>query len=401
MTPHVSQPLLRAQSDGRLAALAASGHDRAFEAIVERYRKPLARYLRRLLSEPLAEDVLQATFVRAWQALGSGTQVRDLRPWLYRIAHNQAVNALRAAGPGASALPDALPTPAPAPDVAAERGEELRSALRGIGDLPDRQRAALMAVAVEDRPHADVAAELGLSDGGLRQLLLRARTTLRAAATAITPYPLVSWLSAGSDVGSARVAEVAAGAGGIGVAMKAGAAVLAAGAVVAGAPALRDDHASSRATSVTTKLTSPAADDRGRREVEAGDDRRGGPGSDDRSGSSGHGSGHDDRSGSSGHGSGDDRSGSGSSGHGSGDDRSGSGSGSSGSGSSGSSGSGSSGSGSSSSGSGSSGSSGSGSSGSGSSGSGSGSGSSGSGSSGSGSGSGSSGSSGSGSGSDD
>ena len=102
MTPLLSTPLLRAQSDARLTALVGAGHDRAFEAIVERYRKPLSRYLRRLLSEPLAEDVLQATFVRAWQALESGTEVRDLRPWLYRIAHNQALNTLRAAG---SALP--------------------------------------------------------------------------------------------------------------------------------------------------------------------------------------------------------------------------------------------------------------------------------------------------------
>jgi RNA polymerase sigma factor (sigma-70 family) len=385
MTPLLSNPLLRTQSDTRLTALAAAGHDHAFEAIVERYRKPLSRYLRRLLSEPLAEDVLQATFVRAWQALGSGTDVRELRPWLYRIAHNQAVNALRAAGPAESELPQTMAAPqaVAAPDVAAERSETLRSTLRGIGDLPDRQRAALVAVAVDDRPHADVAAELGLSDGALRQLLLRARTTLRAAATALTPYPVVSWLSAGSEVSAARVAEVAAGAGGIGVAFKAGAAVLAAGAVVAGAPALRDESATSRATSVITEQRSPARetgttdDHGGRGEAEPGDDHGGRSGrDDDRSGSSGHGSGDDDgHSGSSGSSSSGSSS-SGSSGSGSsGSDSSGSsgssssGSGSSGSGSSGSGGSGSSGSdssGSSGSGSGGSDSSGSGSSGSGS-----------------------------------
>jgi RNA polymerase sigma factor (sigma-70 family) len=346
MTPLLSNPLLRTQSDTRLTALAAAGHDHAFEAIVERYRKPLSRYLRRLLSEPLAEDVLQATFVRAWQALGSGTEVRDLRPWLYRIAHNQAVNALRAAGPGESELPETMAAPqaVAAPDLAAERSETLRSTLRGIGELPDRQRAALVAVAVDDRPPADVAAELGLSDGALRQLLLRARTALRAAATALTPYPVVSWLSAGSEVSAARVAEVAAGAGGIGVAFKTGAAVLAAGAVVAGAPALRDEAATSRATSVITEQRSPARDTvttvddhGGRGEDEPGDDHGGRGRDDDRSGSSGPRSGDDDdHSGSSGSGSsGSGSSGSGSSGSGS-DDSDSSGSGSSGSGSSGS-----------------------------------------------------------------
>jgi RNA polymerase sigma factor (sigma-70 family) len=256
MTPLLSHQLLRTQSDDRLTALAVAGHDRAFEAIVDRYRKPLQRYLRRLLSEALAEDVLQATFVRAWQALGGGTEVRDLRPWLYRIAHNQAVNALRAAsvalpdGPELADAGGAVPTLSTEGEV--ERREALRQTLDDIGALPDRQRAALVAVAVADRPHADVAAELGLSDGALRQLLLRARTALRATATAITPYPLVGWLSAGQEISATRVAEAAAGAGSAGLGLKAGAAVLAAGAVVAGAPALRDEHPPARVTHSTT-----------------------------------------------------------------------------------------------------------------------------------------------------
>jgi RNA polymerase sigma factor (sigma-70 family) len=245
MTPLLSAPLLRSQSDRRLAALAADGHDRAFEVIVERYRRPLQRYLRRLLSEGLAEDVLQASFVRAWQALRAGTEVRDLRPWLYRIAHNRALNTLRAAGAALPPMGEALPATSLEAEV--ERREELRATLHEIEALPDRQRAALVAVAVADRPHADVARELGMSDGALRQLLLRARTTLRAAATALTPYPLMSWLAGGQEVTAARVAEVAAGAGGTGVALKASAAMLAAGTVVAGGPAMRDEHAPPRA----------------------------------------------------------------------------------------------------------------------------------------------------------
>jgi RNA polymerase sigma factor (sigma-70 family) len=319
MTPLLlSGSLLRTQSDGRLATLARGGHDRAFEAIVERYRRPLQRYLRRLLSGPLAEDVLQATFVRAWQALCSGTEVHDLRPWLYRIAHNQAVNALRVAG---TALADApgVPAEVASAETEIERREELRETLHGIGALPDRQRAAIVAVAVADRPHADVAAELGLSDGALRQLLLRARTALRTAATAITPYPIVTWLAGSQEVSAARVAEVATGAGGAGVAVKAGAAMLAAGAVVAGAPALRDEHVSTpakrapaaahteRSTSAPAAAVTPTADHSDRRAAKQGGGggserhdggshrRRSGSGDDGtsshRSGSSGPGSG--------------------------------------------------------------------------------------------------------------
>src|SRR3954447_6422378 len=126
MAPVLSIPLLRTQSDRRLVALAADGHDRAFEAIVERYRKPLQRYLRRVLSEALAEDVLQATFVRAWQAVGSGTEVRDLRPWLYRIAHNQAINALRAASPVLPDAPNLVDAMGAVPTISAEVEVERR-----------------------------------------------------------------------------------------------------------------------------------------------------------------------------------------------------------------------------------------------------------------------------------
>jgi RNA polymerase sigma factor (sigma-70 family) len=332
MTPLLSIPLLRTQSDRRLATLAGHGHDRAFEAIVERYRRPLQRYLRRLLSEPLAEDVLQASFVRAWQALRAGTEVRELRPWLYRIAHNQALNTLRAAGSALPAATEALP--AVSLEVEIERREELREALHGIEALPDRQRAALVAVAVADRTHADVAAELGMSDGALRQLLLRARTTLRAAATALTPYPLMTWLAGGQEATAARVAEVAVGAGGAGVAIKAGAAMLAAGAVVAGGPALRGDHTPARAKAapasahahraaparsaaeVITPTATVAQLTRAQRSASAADDHATKRSSSGRSGS-GHGTGtSSQRSGSSGHGSG----GSVSSGSGSGDD---------------------------------------------------------------------------------
>jgi DNA-directed RNA polymerase specialized sigma24 family protein len=96
--PSPSIALLRTQSDARLVALAAGGHERAFEAIVERYRRQLLRHARRHLPEARAEDALQQAFVSAWTALRRGDEVRELRPWLHRIVHNAALNALRAPG---------------------------------------------------------------------------------------------------------------------------------------------------------------------------------------------------------------------------------------------------------------------------------------------------------------
>src|SRR4051812_20738333 len=228
MTPLLSSALLRAQTDDRLAELAAAGHDRAFEAIVERYRRPLLRYLRRLLSDTLAEDVVQATFINAWSSLRTGTEVRELRPWLYRIAHNAAINALKRVGEAMEEVPESIGGFATEPAAELERRDEMQRALTSIAALPSRQRTALLAVAVDGRVHSDVAQELGLTDGAVRQLVHRARTTLRTGVTAVTPLPLLNMLmTSAGDSTVRRVGEVAAGACGAGAAslsLKAGAA---------------------------------------------------------------------------------------------------------------------------------------------------------------------------------
>src|SRR5206468_3346426 len=87
--------LLRLQSDERLVALVRDGHDPAFAAVVERYEPELARYCSRLVGESRAEDVLQQAFLSAHMALRSNDNPIQLRPWLYRIAHNAGLNVLR------------------------------------------------------------------------------------------------------------------------------------------------------------------------------------------------------------------------------------------------------------------------------------------------------------------
>jgi RNA polymerase sigma factor (sigma-70 family) len=375
-----SLAILRVQSDERLAALARAGHERAFEAIVERYRRPLLRHARRLVGDARAEDVVQQALVSAWTALERGDDVRELGAWLHRIVRNTGLNALRAQRESTE-LKDSLAGGA-APQEVLERRLTVRETLEALAALPERQREALLRTAVEGRSQAEVAESLGLTDGAVRQLVHRARIAMRAAATALTPLPAASWLASlgtRSEPIAGRVGELVAGAGAGATLAKAGAIAILAGGAATG-PALverYEDRARSGAAKSerAERPAAPARDGAASLPVAApvAGGGSGGPGSSG-SGRSGSGS---SGSGSSGSGS----SGSGSSGSGS------SGSGSSGSGSSGSgsSGSGSSGSGSSGSGSSGSGSSGSGSSGSGSSGSGtSGSGSSDSGSSGSG-----------------
>src|SRR3954449_428640 len=146
--PSPSLTLLRAQSDDRLVALARAGHDRACEAIVERYRRPLLRACRRVLPEARAEDALQQALLAAWKGLQRGDEVRELRPWLYRIAHNTSLNQLRMSGYDFDELQESLRITDAAEDEL-ERRAVVRQTLTGLAALPERQREALLAIAVE------------------------------------------------------------------------------------------------------------------------------------------------------------------------------------------------------------------------------------------------------------
>lgn len=200
--------LLRTQSDERLTALARDGSEPAFTALVERYRRVVLRACTRVLSESRAEDATQQTFLAAWAALRRGDEVREVRAWLLKIARNTSLNALRTPGFEYSELAESLEGGS-APQAELERREVMRQTLAGLAALPDNQREALLRSAVAGVPHAEIARDLGLSDGATRQLVLRARATLRAAASALTPLPLLGWAAGGG--GTTIAAGVVAG----------------------------------------------------------------------------------------------------------------------------------------------------------------------------------------------
>jgi hypothetical protein len=136
--------------------------------------------------------------------------VRELRPWLYRIARNTALNQLRVAGYDLDELMDSLSA---ADDPAEEvvRRAVVRQTLAAVAALPERQREALLRTAISGDGQEEVARDLGLSDTAMRQLVHRARVSVRAAATALVPMPVATWLAAGA--GGAGTAATLAKAG--------------------------------------------------------------------------------------------------------------------------------------------------------------------------------------------
>ena len=238
------RPVLSTQSDERLVDLVRAGSEPAFETIVERYRRALMRYVSRLLPPERAEDVVQQSFVNAYEAMHRGGAELNLKPWLYRIAHNTALNALRDRGLRHDQLDEGIDG-VERPDQALERSQGLRDVLVAVQALPDRQRDAIVLRELEGRSYAEIALALGVTDGAVRQLLNRARNSLRATAAAVTPMPLLTRLASADSAEpvSARVAEmVGVGAAGSGALMaKVCATALVTGAVVGGVAVVPDN----------------------------------------------------------------------------------------------------------------------------------------------------------------
>jgi RNA polymerase sigma factor (sigma-70 family) len=366
MVSRMFPPLLRLQSDERLARLSAAGAGGAFDVLVERYRPALVRVCTRILPEAEAEDAAQQGLINAHQALRRNGPPQRFEPWLHRIAVNAALKELRR-------FPEELPLDeeringVEQPPERQERRERLREVVAAVSALPAGQRRALLLRELEGRSHVEIARSLGLTPGAVRQLIHRARSGVRSAVSALTPYGLLLRLTADNGENPSRLAELLGGGVAGGAAAKTVAAALVAGGVAGGiavvpekregtaraagdrgAPVVRSAGAegttAASAWIVDVSDHSRSGPNRG----SEGDDRSG-PGSGEAgdssgpSGSSSSGSGSGDAGsdvGSSGSGS----SGSGSSGSGSSGSGSSSGSSSSGSSSSGSSGSGSSGS---------------------------------------------------------
>lgn len=246
-TPPRLRPGLADRTDASLLRAAREGDARAYEAIVARYREPLRRACARITADR-AEDAVQHALLSAWVALERGADVRELRPWLYSIARNAAIDQARGIRSEHVELGPEVPG-GEDPAHAEARRREVTEVLEAVAALPERQRRALVDTALHGRATEAVAGDLGLSGGALRQLVHRARTSVRAAVPSIA-FPVPPWLAdLLGEEGLRRGAVLLSSGSGAALLAKTTATVATIGAVVAGGVSV--DRAAERASTGT------------------------------------------------------------------------------------------------------------------------------------------------------
>jgi RNA polymerase sigma factor (sigma-70 family) len=165
--------------DERLAQLVGEGNERAFSALYSRYHQQLYRYCQSIVRhEADAQDVLQSTFTAALGALRRGQRNAPLRPWLYRIAHNESISLLRRR-PLTDELPETLPDNARSAEATAEERARLAALVSDLQALPERQRGALVMRELSGLSHEELAQALGISAGAAKQTVFEARQALQ------------------------------------------------------------------------------------------------------------------------------------------------------------------------------------------------------------------------------
>jgi RNA polymerase sigma factor (sigma-70 family) len=173
---------LRLLGNDRLARLVARGDDAAFEVIYERHVQRLYRYCLAIVGVPEdASDCVQNAMLKAFDALRSSSRDIALGPWLFRVAHNEAISTLRRRRP-TSEPDEAALRPAPGADVDAVARERTSRLFEDLRELPERQRGALVLRELNDLSLEEIAAWLGSSVGGARQTLFQARAALNELA---------------------------------------------------------------------------------------------------------------------------------------------------------------------------------------------------------------------------
>jgi RNA polymerase sigma-70 factor, ECF subfamily len=180
---------LSAFADGDLVTRAVTGREDAFEELVRRYQRPIAAYVYRMVGDyEAALDLTQEVFIKVYNSLVRYRSEFKFSTWIYKIAHNSAVDHLRRYSNRTQALTNEfegeqydlpLESRRLSPEQESEKAErraEIESVVRG---LPTAYRELVLLRHSHDMSYDEIAEVTGLPLGTVKNRLFRARETMR------------------------------------------------------------------------------------------------------------------------------------------------------------------------------------------------------------------------------
>ncbi len=177
-------------SDTDLVARAAAGDGTSFDQLVERYHRPIANFIFRMVGNyENALDLSQEVFIKVYGSLGRYNPEFKFSTWIYKIASNTAIDHLRKQSVATAPLylvsgddeEFELPIPAkgPSPERALERTERSAQIEEAISKLPPRYRELIVLRHVSELSYDEIAEVTGLPLGTVKNRIFRAREAMR------------------------------------------------------------------------------------------------------------------------------------------------------------------------------------------------------------------------------
>jgi RNA polymerase sigma-70 factor, ECF subfamily len=177
-------------ADGELVAKALVGRENCFEELVRRYQRPIAAYVYRMVGNyDAALDLTQEVFIKVYNSLTRYRSEFKFSTWIYKIAHNAAIDYLRRHAVREEALVSGaegerreilIESRRPTPEQESER-KERRGEIEGVvQSLPTAYRELIVLRHSQDLSYDEIAEVTGLPLGTVKNRLFRAREAMRS-----------------------------------------------------------------------------------------------------------------------------------------------------------------------------------------------------------------------------
>lgn len=178
----MEDPGLRGESDARLAAEAREGSEKAFRKLVERYHPMAYAVVRGVLGDRSdVEDVAQEVFIKVFRGLPGFRGNAKFSTWVYTIARNEAINAVRRTDPAGTSIEDVVvETPEDSrPDEQYRRKIRREHLERCLSEIDENHRLVLELRYMGEMSYTEISDVTGLPIGTVKTYIHRAKVALK------------------------------------------------------------------------------------------------------------------------------------------------------------------------------------------------------------------------------